>query len=83
MLANHYRSPTSQTCHQHIWSPTSVTNIDVTKKVGRLVEIVGQIIDVIRLSIKMSVENNEINTVLKVQVNRTSILGFQKPLLHH
>ena len=23
------RSPTSQTCHQHIWSPTSVTNIDV------------------------------------------------------
>ena len=24
------RSPTSQTCHQRIWSPTSVTNIDVT-----------------------------------------------------
>ena len=24
------RSPTSQTCHKHIWSPTSVTNIDVT-----------------------------------------------------
>ena len=24
------RSPTSQTCHQHIWSPWSVTNIDVT-----------------------------------------------------
>ena len=24
-----YRSPTSQTCHQHIWSTTSVTNIDV------------------------------------------------------
>ena len=24
------RSPTSQTCHQHIWSPTSVTYIDVT-----------------------------------------------------
>ena len=24
------RSPTSQICHQHIWSPTSVTNIDVT-----------------------------------------------------
>ena len=24
------RSPISQTCHQHIWSPTSVTNIDVT-----------------------------------------------------
>ena len=24
------RTPTSQTCHQHIWSPTSVTNIDVT-----------------------------------------------------
>ena len=23
-------SPTSQTCHQHIWSPTSVTNIDIT-----------------------------------------------------
>ena len=23
------RSPTSQTCHQHIWSPTSVANIDV------------------------------------------------------
>ena len=26
------RSPTSQTYHQHIWSPTSVTNIDVTEK---------------------------------------------------
>ena len=26
------RSPTSQTCHQHIWSLTSVTNINVTKK---------------------------------------------------
>ena len=26
------RSPTSQTCHQHIWSPTSVINIDVTVK---------------------------------------------------
>ena len=25
------RSPISQTCHQYIWSPTSVTNIDVTK----------------------------------------------------
>ena len=25
------RSPTSQTYHQHIWSPTSVTNIDVTQ----------------------------------------------------
>jgi len=24
------RSPTSQTYRQHIWSPTSVTNIDVT-----------------------------------------------------
>jgi len=24
------RSPTSQTCRQHILSPTSVTNIDVT-----------------------------------------------------
>ena len=24
------RSPTSQTCLQHIWSPISVTNIDVT-----------------------------------------------------
>ena len=24
------RSPTSQICHQHIWSPTSVTNIDIT-----------------------------------------------------
>ena len=23
------RSPTSQTCHQHLWSPTSVTNIDI------------------------------------------------------
>ena len=26
------RLPISQTCHQHIWSPISVTNIDVTKK---------------------------------------------------
>ena len=24
------RSPTSQTCHHHFWSPTSVTNIDLT-----------------------------------------------------
>ena len=38
-LQNHYvgdfpnvlnRSPTTKTCHQHLWSPTSVTNIDVT-----------------------------------------------------
>ena len=29
------RSPTSQTCHQHIWSPTSVTNIDVTSRSSR------------------------------------------------
>ena len=32
MLRGHQHlkwSPTSQTCHQHIWSPTSVTNIDV------------------------------------------------------
>ena len=28
------RSSTSQTCHQHIWSPTSVTNIDVTTLFG-------------------------------------------------
>ena len=28
------RSPTSQTCHQHIWSLTSVTNIDVTVKIN-------------------------------------------------
>ena len=28
------RSPTSQSCHQHIWSPTSVTNIDVTIDMG-------------------------------------------------
>ena len=26
------RSQTSQTFHQHIWSPTSVTNIDATKR---------------------------------------------------
>ena len=26
------RSPTSQTCHQHIWSQTSVSNIDVNPK---------------------------------------------------
>ena len=26
------RSPTSKTCHQHIWSQTSVTNIDLTAK---------------------------------------------------
>ena len=26
------RSPTSQTCHQHILSPISVTNIDVTSR---------------------------------------------------
>ena len=31
------RSPTSQTCHQHIWSPTSVTNIDVTVKTATIV----------------------------------------------
>ena len=26
------RSTISKTCHQHLWSPKSVTNIDVTKK---------------------------------------------------
>jgi len=30
------RSPRSQNCHQHIWSPTSVTNINVTKNFGDL-----------------------------------------------
>ena len=29
------QSPTSKTCHQHIWSPTSVTNIDVTPDFGQ------------------------------------------------
>ena len=29
------RSPTSQSCHQHIWSPTSVTNINVTLRKWR------------------------------------------------
>ena len=31
------RLPTSQTCHQHIWSPTSVTNIDVTQQMVHLI----------------------------------------------
>ena len=26
-------SPTSKSCHQHIWSPTSITNIDETQKI--------------------------------------------------
>ena len=29
-------APTSKSCHQHIWSPTSVTNIDVTRTSDRL-----------------------------------------------
>ena len=32
------RSPTSQTCHQHIWPPTSVTNIDLTKSTPKPTE---------------------------------------------
>ena len=28
------RSSTSQACPQHVWSPTSVTNIDVTMKIA-------------------------------------------------
>ena len=32
------RSPTSQTCHQHIWSPTSVANIDVSHQNIRMLE---------------------------------------------
>ena len=37
------RSPTSQTCHQHIWSPTSVTNIefDLPSSQGRFRSICG------------------------------------------
>ena len=31
------RSPTSQTCHQHIWSPSSVANIDVTRISTKLI----------------------------------------------
>jgi len=31
-LFSQCRSPTFQTCHQYIWSPTYVTNIDVTSK---------------------------------------------------
>jgi len=30
-VTDFFRLPKSQTCQQHIWSPTSVTNIDVTK----------------------------------------------------
>ena len=30
------RSPTSQTCHQHILSPISVTNIDITQISSKL-----------------------------------------------
>ena len=33
------RSPTSQTCHHHIWSPTSVTNIDVTEQMTYLIVV--------------------------------------------
>ena len=32
------RSPTSQTCHKHIRSPTSVTNIDVSHQNIRMLE---------------------------------------------
>ena len=28
------RSPTFQSCHQHIGSPTSVTNVDVTDQIN-------------------------------------------------
>ena len=34
LMYNLNRSPTSQTCHQQIWSPTSVTNIDVTQSLN-------------------------------------------------
>ena len=32
-------SPTSKSCQQHIWSPTSVTNIDVTENVGDRISV--------------------------------------------
>ena len=35
------RLPTFQTCHQHIWSPTSVTNIDVTNSAFHTIEVFG------------------------------------------
>ena len=34
------RSPTSQTCHKHIWPSTSVTKIDVTVK-NALIEFIN------------------------------------------
>ena len=35
------RSPTSQTFHQHIWSPTSVTNIDATLGTSQIINIIA------------------------------------------
>ena len=34
------RSSTSQTCHQHIWSPTSVTNINLTNSWRRYFRLI-------------------------------------------
>ena len=63
------RSPTSQTCHQHIWSPISVTNIDVTSmyrvldprcnksEMPNLIEI-GKFVIILKLySFKITVTN--------------------------
>ena len=55
------RSLTSQTCHQHIRSPTSVTNIDVT---------ISKSYDIIYFRHKLCVSNlfNRINDQSKVNV---------------
>ena len=51
------RSPTSQTCRQNIWSPTSVTNIDVTDNPGQNTNSSLKFISLFETRLKMHIFN--------------------------
>ena len=56
------RSPTSQTGHQHNWSPTSVTDIDVTERMDRMIWCIWNVKYIIYISY---IKLNELNLKVK------------------
>ena len=72
------RSPTSQTCHQHIWSPTSVTNIDVTIRLLERVACLGnQTVVMLKLLEVLKAGFRNKNVFLFQQTRLSSILIFR------
>ena len=48
-VTHKHQSSTSQTCHEHIWSPKFVTNIDVTHKMSHSKVKIGFVIGILNL----------------------------------